>query len=135
MDHHERDAPVTGPEVTTATLPGYNIETLRLEDEIDEVLMELRKSQENEYRIAEEMLHAQKNYLLCLHQQLEKEKMELAMHTSSTHPDVLLDAVLNRRDQLKREVMKLKDMEKVAKGFGITAKGILKEHFGLEIED
>lgn len=112
----------------------YRSESLRLEDEIDQVLLALRKSQESEYKMAEERLYAQKNFLLNLYQQLEKERSELARCASSADPNALLDAVLNRVDQIKRELKKLKDMERVANGFGKTAKGILKEHFGLDTE-
>uniref|UniRef100_A0A5B7A6F1 Uncharacterized protein n=1 Tax=Davidia involucrata TaxID=16924 RepID=A0A5B7A6F1_DAVIN len=112
----------------------HQIKSLKLEEEIDQVLQELRKSQEFEYKIAEERLCAQKNYLLNLYQQLGKERSELSRGTSSTDPDAALDAVLNRVDQIKLEVMKLRDMEEVAKGFGKTSKDILREHFGLEME-
>ncbi|KAA8527617.1 hypothetical protein F0562_034988 [Nyssa sinensis] len=112
----------------------HRIESLKLEDEIDQVLQALRKAQESEYKIAEERLFAQKNYLLNLYQQLNKERSELSRYTSSSDPDALLDAVLNRVDQIKQEVVKLKDMEVVAKGFGKTSKDILREHFGLEME-
>lgn len=110
-------------------------ESLKLEDEVDHVLLALRKSQESEYKIAEERLYAQKNYILNLYQQLHKERSELARRTSSADPDSFLDCVLNRIEQIKRELKKLSDMEKVATGFGKTSKGILKEHFGLETDD
>jgi cell division septum initiation protein DivIVA len=114
------------------------LESLKLENEIDHVLLALQKSQESEYKMAVEMLYAQKNYLLNLYQQLEKErsdlKSELAHRTSSEDSYTFLDTVLSRVNQIKQELMKLKDMEKVANGFGKTSKGILKEHFGLETE-
>ncbi|KAJ6890635.1 protein OBERON 2 isoform X1 [Populus alba x Populus x berolinensis] len=110
-------------------------ESLKLEDEINQVLQALQVSQEAEYKIAEERLYAQKKYLQNLYQQLDKERSELACHTLKTNPDDLLSAVLSRVDQIKREVTKLKDMEEVANGFGRTSKDILKEHFGLEVEE
>ncbi|XAR67531.1 hypothetical protein NMG60_11002314 [Bertholletia excelsa] len=110
------------------------IEAPKLEDEIDQVLQTLRKSQESEYIIAEERLYAQKNYLLNLYQQLDKERAELSTRTSSNDPDAMLEAVLQRVDQIKREIIKLRDMEEVAKGFGRTSKEILKQHFGIETE-
>lgn len=112
----------------------YRTETLKLEDDIDQVLLALRISQEAEYKIAEERLYAQKKYLQNLYQQLDKERSDLARRTLNTNTDALLSAVLNRVDQIKQEVMKLKEMEEVAKGFGRTSKDILKEHFGVEIE-
>ncbi|XP_030974275.1 protein OBERON 2-like [Quercus lobata] len=113
----------------------HQSESLRLEDEIEQVLQALRKSQDSEFKMAEERLHVQKNFLLNLYQQLEKERSELARCASSADPNALLDAVLNRVDQIKRELRKLKDMERVANGFGKTSKGILKEHFGLETQN
>lgn len=110
-------------------------ESLKLEDEINQVLQALQVSQEAEYKIAEERLYAQKKYLQNLYQQLDKERSELARRTLKTNPDDLLSAVLSRVDQIKREVTKLKDMEEVANGFGRTSKDILKEHFGLEVEE
>ncbi|XP_057958153.1 uncharacterized protein LOC131151014 isoform X2 [Malania oleifera] len=116
------------------SVPDHKNEGLKLEDEIDQVLQELKRSQESEYIIAEERLNAQKNYLLNLYEQLGKEKSELLRCTSGK-PDALLDAVLNRQDQIKQEVTNLRVMKEVAKGFGMTSKGILKRHFGLDIKD
>lgn len=112
----------------------HRIESIKLEDEIDQILLALRKSQETEYRIAEERLYAQKDYLLNLYQQLDEERAKLKTNASSIHSDVLIDATLKRVDQIKREVKKLRDMEEVGKGFGRTSKEILKEHFGVEME-
>ncbi|CAB4292062.1 unnamed protein product [Prunus armeniaca] len=112
----------------------YRTESQKLEVEIDQVLQALRKSQESEFRMAEDSLHAQKNYLCNLYQQLEKEKSDLVRCTSPD-PDALLSTVLSRVKQIKGEVKKLKDMEEVANGFGKTSRAILKEHFSLEIEE
>ncbi|GMJ08334.1 hypothetical protein like AT1G05410 [Hibiscus trionum] len=113
----------------------YHSEYLKLEYEIDQVLQALRKAQETEYNIAEERLYGQKNYLHHLYQQLEKERSELQDQPPGNEADASLNAVLNRVDQIKYEVMRLKEMEEVANGFGRTPKSILKEYFGLEIED
>ncbi|XP_028114302.1 uncharacterized protein LOC114312294 isoform X1 [Camellia sinensis] len=110
------------------------IESLKLEDEIDRVLHSLRKAQESEYKIAEERLCAQKNYILNLYQQLDKERFEHSTHSSSNDPDALLEATRNREDRIKWEIIKLREMEEVGKGFGKTSKNILKEHFGLQTE-
>lgn len=108
------------------------IESLKLENEVDQILQALRTSQESEYNIAQERLYAQKKYLQNLYEQLDKEKCELTRHTAYLDdPDALLQLVRNRVDQIKKELLKLKDMEEVAKGFGKTSKEILKEHFGL----
>lgn len=128
------DSVIRSPHTVSLSLD-YRAEVLKLEDEIDQALHELRKSQASEYKIAEERLYAQKGYLHNLYQQLERERSEWTHCKSITKKDVLLDAVLNRVDQIKQEVAKLKDMEQVAKGFGRTSKGILREHFGLEIEE
>lgn len=109
-------------------------ESRKLDHDIDQVLQALRKSQEFEYKLAEETLHAQKDYLCNLYQQLQEEKSELARHVSSTDQDDLLNAVLSRVEQIKREVAKFKMMKEVAKGFGQTSRSILEEHFGLVIE-
>lgn len=110
-------------------------ESLKLEDEIDHVLLKLKKSQESEYKIAEEALHAQKNYLLSIYQQLENEKSEQSCCKSSADPDCLPGCISYRVQQINWELVKLKDMGKVANGFGKTSKGILKDHFGLETEN
>ncbi|KAF5738643.1 hypothetical protein HS088_TW13G01544 [Tripterygium wilfordii] len=112
----------------------YLNESLKLENKIDEVLQALRKSQELEYKIAEEQLHAQKNYLRNLYQQLDKERSALAHRTSRIEPGSLHAAISNRLDQVNREIVKLKEMEEVAEGFGKTPNRILREHFGMEIE-
>ena len=145
FDHGNAALEVTNDEDTlnVRTSSGHTLsiafdhqsESLRLEDEIEQVLQALRKSQDSEFKMAEERLHVQKNFLLNLYQQLEKERSELARCASSADPNALLDAVLNRVDQIKRELRKLKDMERVANGFGKTSKGILKEHFGLETQN
>lgn len=109
----------------------YQVESLKLDNEIDEVLESLRKSQQIEYRLAEERLTAQKSYVINLYQQLDRERSTLLRHTSSNDHDSLLDSVLNRIEQVKREVSRLKDMGEVANGFGKVPKRILKEHFGL----
>ncbi|KAE8686733.1 hypothetical protein F3Y22_tig00111028pilonHSYRG00027 [Hibiscus syriacus] len=113
----------------------YHSEYLKIEDEINRVLQALRKAQETEYQIAEERLYGQKNYLRHLYQQLEKERSELHGQPSGNEADAYLNAVLNRVDQIKYEVMRLREMEEVANGFGRTPKSILKEYFGSDIED
>ena len=110
-----------------------HIESLKLEDEIDEVLRALRKTHESEYQIAEARLVAQKNCLLNLYRQLDKERSELTTYTLSYDKETLLNAVQNRVDQIKREILKLREMEQVAKGFSKISKDVLKEHFGLEM--
>ncbi|KAL7081102.1 hypothetical protein ACP275_14G018500 [Erythranthe tilingii] len=131
----EKDEPqdsITGPPQKISSNFDHRIESLKLEDEIDHVLDALRKSQEMEYRLAEERLSSQKNCILNLYQQLDKERSELSSCTSRKYKDSMLDNVLNRVDQIKREVSKLKDMEEVAKGFGKVPKQILKEQFGVD---
>lgn len=108
------------------------IESLKLEARVDEILGALRESQELEYNIARERLYEHKNYLLSLYQQLNKEKAELARHAAyNADRDALSKLVVSRVDQIKGEVIKLKEMEEVTKGFARTSKEILKEHFDL----
>ncbi|KAF8016785.1 hypothetical protein BT93_H2104 [Corymbia citriodora subsp. variegata] len=113
----------------------HRTQSVRLDEEIDQVLQSLRKSQELEYRIAEGQLHAQKRYLHNLYQQLEHESSELACKEISDDFDNLLNAVLNRNNQIKREVHKFQQMKEVAKGFGKTSRHILREYFGLDGDD
>lgn len=113
----------------------HRTQSVRLDEEIDQVLQSLRKSQELEYRIAEEQLHSQKRYLHNLYQQLEQESSELACKEKSDDFDNLLKVVLNRNNQIKQEVHKLQVMKEVAKGFGKTSRSILREHFGLDGDD
>lgn len=128
------DHKVGSPQPLSSTFD-HRVESLKLEDEIDQILHALRKSQDFEYRLAEERLFAHKNYILNLYQQLDKERSDLSRHTSLKDPNTtVLDAVQSRIDQIKQEVSKLKDMEEAKKGFGRVSKYILKEHFGLEIE-
>lgn len=110
----------------------HRTQSARLDEEIDQVLQSLRKSQELEYRIAEEQLHAQKRYLHNLYQQLEQESSKLAI---SDDFDNLLNLVLNRNNQIKQEVHRLQKMKEVAKGFGKTSRSTLREHFGLDVDD
>ncbi|OIW11162.1 hypothetical protein TanjilG_22969 [Lupinus angustifolius] len=112
----------------------YLPQSLKLEAEIDEVLHALRKSQEFEYEVAEGRLQAHKTFLWNLYQQLDSEKSKLASQNSS-HSDALSHVVREREQQIRRELMKLGVMKKVAIGFGRTSKDILKEYFGLEIAD
>ncbi|KAM3326500.1 protein TITANIA [Capsicum chacoense] len=112
----------------------HRIESLKLEEEIDQTLQALRKSQEFEYRLAEERLFAQKNCVMNLYEQLDLERSDLLRRTSMVETDTLLDVVLNRVEQVKREVLKLKDMKQVQNGFGSTSKQILKDCFGLATE-
>lgn len=113
----------------------YRVESLKLEDKIDHVLDALRKSQEVEYRLAEEKLSGQKHYILNLYKQLDLERSKFSRHTSSDDQESLVGAVQDRISSIKREVSKLKDMTEVAKGFGRVPKHVLKEQFGLDIDE
>ncbi|KAL8490849.1 hypothetical protein ACS0TY_022745 [Phlomoides rotata] len=96
----------------------YRIESLKLDNEIDEVLDALRKSQQIEYRLAEEKLQDKKNHVLNLYEQLDTERSTLSRHASTGDIEPFLTVVLERISQVKEEVEKLKDMREVAKGFG-----------------
>ncbi|XP_059294075.1 protein OBERON 2 [Lycium ferocissimum] len=121
----------SSPEKMTSNFD-HRVESLKLEIEIDQTLQALRKSQEFEYKLAVERLFAQKNYIMNLYEQLDVERSDLSSHTSMVETDTLLDVVLKRIDQIKREVLKLKEMKQVQNGFGSTSKEMLKDHFGLE---
>ncbi|XP_026435477.1 protein OBERON 2-like isoform X3 [Papaver somniferum] len=112
----------------------WNVE----DNNISGVSADLIESQEDEYRIAMDNLNAQKKVLLDLYQQLETDRSELAKRTSSEIDqgvDNLIHDFSSKVNQIKIEVGKLKEMEKVAKGFGMVPKDTLKAHFGLQIEN
>uniref|UniRef100_A0A0A9G640 DUF7615 domain-containing protein n=1 Tax=Arundo donax TaxID=35708 RepID=A0A0A9G640_ARUDO len=111
----------------------HSVMYAKFEDEIDLALQELKKSQEAEYRLAEQMLYSQKDYILSLCRQLESERAELAEPSplsDTTNYGVILSNVLNRVDQVKPEE-KFKTMLKVSDGFGKTSKCVTRELFGL----
>lgn len=88
--------------------------------------------------MAEERLYAQKDLLLGLYQQLEAERGDLAKQTpfaDGRESDALLNGVLNRVNQIKCEETKLKRMMRIAEGFGRTPDSILKECFGVLVDD
>uniref|UniRef100_A0A0A9BKM2 Uncharacterized protein n=1 Tax=Arundo donax TaxID=35708 RepID=A0A0A9BKM2_ARUDO len=124
-------------EMSVENLPVYitgdhSVMSAKFEDEIDLALQELKKSQEAEYRLAEQKLYSQKEYIL--YRQLESERAELADPSplsDTTNYGVILSNVLNRVDQVKREEEKFKTMLKVSDGFGKTPKSITQELFGL----
>jgi hypothetical protein len=114
----------------------HNAVSLQFEDEIDHSLKELKRSHEAEFRLAEQKLYSQKDYVLSLYRQLDSERSVLAdpMPLSDTSRySVLLSNIMNRLDQVKREEEKFKTMLKVSKGFGKTPANV-KEHFGLSVE-
>ncbi|GMH08435.1 hypothetical protein Nepgr_010275 [Nepenthes gracilis] len=113
-------------------------EYLKLDEEINQVLGELRKAQEYEYQVAQERLRAQRDYIFTLYQRLDQEKSELARckrRKRMADTNTWLSAIADREDHIKLEVSKLKDMEMVAQGFGRTRRDILKEHFDLDIDE
>lgn len=112
----------------------YRLESIELEQRIDNTLASLKKSQETEYRIAEDVLTTQKNYLLDLYQELEKEKGKLANCSPSADPS-LVHTIFLRMEQIKNEYDKINAMQAVGKGFGKTSKYLLKEHFGVHAVD
>ncbi|CAL0311352.1 unnamed protein product [Lupinus luteus] len=138
LSDHDNDAMEVevngGPTCSRNGSEEYLPQSLKLEAEIDEILHALRKSQEFEYDVAEGRLQAHKTYLWNLYQQLDSEKSKLASQNSS-HSDALSRVVREREQQIRRELMKLEVMKKVANGFGRTSKDVLKECFGLEIAD
>lgn len=111
-----------------------NVASAKFEDEIDLALHELKKSQKEEYRVAEQKLYAQKDHILCLYRQLDTERAELADPmplSDASNYGAMLANVLNRVDQVKREEEKFKSMLKVAGGFAKAPESVTKELFGL----
>ncbi|RCV40929.1 hypothetical protein SETIT_9G094500v2 [Setaria italica] len=125
--------------IAVENLPVYNpgdpnTISAKFEDEIDLALQELKKSQEAEYRVAEQRLYSQKDRILSLYRQLEYERAQLSdpMPLSDTSQyGVLLANVLSRVHQSKCEEEKFKCMLKVAGGFGKAPESVTKEFFGL----
>ncbi|CAI0466174.1 unnamed protein product [Linum tenue] len=118
-----------------AKTPDYNTEILQLDAEINDVLHALRESQELEFKLAEEQLHAKKRNLQNLYEQLQKEHSGLAcLNLEAMGDGELRSTVTSRIDQINCERKKLEHMKRVANGFGRTSKRILMEHFGLAVE-
>ncbi|XP_006651815.1 uncharacterized protein LOC102713345 [Oryza brachyantha] len=125
-------------------LPAYITEdhttmSVRFEDSIDHALKELKKSQEAEYRLAEQKLYSQKDYVLSLYRQLDSERSVLADPMPLTDDDsplysTLISNVMKRVNQVKSEEDKLKVMLGIAGGFGKTPSGVVQEHFGLSAD-
>ncbi|MCL7038425.1 hypothetical protein MKW94_001198 [Papaver nudicaule] len=116
----------------------HQVESLKLEKEVEQVLQELKKSQQVEYETAKAKLYAKKQVILDLYQKLDAEKSKLdnrSLSNKNADMDTLLSGILNRVNEIKRELISLKDMIQIAKGFGRTPTSILKEHFGLQIAD
>lgn len=106
----------------------------KLEDQIEYALHRLKDSQKSEYRIAEEKLYAQKDFILSLYQQLEDERGKLVTQKpkgNAGDSDALLSSVLSRVDQIKCEEKKLKQMMRVSEGFARTPGTILRDYFDI----
>ncbi|KAL7593478.1 protein OBERON 3 [Lactuca sativa] len=112
----------------------YRIESMELEKKINKTLASLKKSQETEYKIAENALTAQKTHLLDLYKELEKQKGKLANCSPSTDPS-LVHAVFKKMEEIKTEFNKIIAMQVIGKGFGKTSKYVLKEHFGMHSDN
>ncbi|KAL6007215.1 hypothetical protein ACLOJK_032711 [Asimina triloba] len=129
---HEREAQAPFHEADHQIAPS------KLEKEISDALESLKRSQDLEYRIVAQKLYAQKDLLLRLQEQLDADISKLAEHTTSPASIDSGGQVANgssRVDQITNELVKLRQMMEIAKGFGRTPRAILREHFGLQIED
>ncbi|KAM7277985.1 hypothetical protein ACFE04_005119 [Oxalis oulophora] len=113
----------------------YWDEYQKLDYDNDHALRALRKSQDAEYKIAEERITSQKIYLKNLLQELDTERTELASCIPKTNLDILMNTVLHREEQVKREMTRLKEMGKIANGFGKMPRSVLKQLFGIDIDD
>ncbi|XP_058739608.1 protein OBERON 1-like [Vicia villosa] len=130
MDTSDDEDPLKNLNVQKGTKSfNYQSELLKLDAEFDKAMEDLEKSQKYEYKLAEESLHTQKDYLLNITQKLDEQKSELAAGPS--HSSALLQIVEERNEQLRQELKKFDEMKKVANGFGSTSKEILEKHFGL----
>ncbi|KAK1418318.1 hypothetical protein QVD17_27461 [Tagetes erecta] len=124
---------LTTPTQITFTDFDYRIESAELEQRVEKTLASLKKAQETEYRIAEDVLTTKKKHLLELYQELKKEKRKLEKCSPSADPS-LVHTVFKIMDQIKNEFEKIATMQSVAKGFGKTSKYVLKEHFGVQAD-
>ncbi|KAM7256786.1 hypothetical protein ACFE04_012527 [Oxalis oulophora] len=113
----------------------YQDEYQRIDYEIDLVLQNLKRSQEAEFKIAQDRLCGRLRYLKTLLEQLEKERAELARRPPDTRSDALLNTVLDREEQVKREIVSLREMATIRSGFGNTSKAVLSQHFGMNVDD
>ncbi|KAJ4722480.1 protein OBERON 1-like [Melia azedarach] len=86
VTNHEEVGARPSLEPTTSMYIDYLKESQKLEEEINQVLQSLRKSQESEYKVAEERLHAQKYYLCNLYQQLDKERVRIGVSHVECQP-------------------------------------------------
>ncbi|KAJ1293620.1 hypothetical protein BS78_01G082700 [Paspalum vaginatum] len=114
-----------------------DVASAKFENEIDLALQELKKSQEAEYRVAEQKLYAQKDRILRLYRHLESERAELADPmplSDASNYGVMLADVLSRVNQVKREEEKFKSMLKVSGGFAKAPDSVTKDLFGLPID-
>ncbi|PIA31742.1 hypothetical protein AQUCO_04900201v1 [Aquilegia coerulea] len=123
---------------TPKLITSYGKESSEIEERIERTLQDLKNSQEYEYRIAEERLRAQKDFIVGLHQELQAERSALAKRTSASSDsdvDSLITSIMSKSNQIGQEVLKFKDMKGVEKGFARVPKVTLREHFGLHISD
>jgi len=95
------------------------------DDEVDQVLRELRKSQEHEYEVVQNTLQTQKTYLQQLYQRLQYEENGQSSAAASSH------AVRETKKEIRRGLKKFENMKKIAHGFGKTPNCIKKNHFRL----
>jgi hypothetical protein len=106
----------------------FHSQILNLEADVDGNLEALRKSQELEYKVADERLHEQIVYIQNLYERLQSEVSQLEC-PNLTHSEPLFRAIRERKEQINRELEKFEEMKMVASGFGRVSRDILREHF------
>lgn len=115
-----------------------HITALKFENKINQALHGLRKSQEAEYKLAQEKLYAQKDFLLSLFQELDIANNEFTNDSYSSsleNFDDLLVGVSDRVGRLRKETAKFGQMLSITNGFGRTPKDILTNCFEVVMED
>lgn len=115
-----------------------HITALKFENKINQALHGLRKSQEAEYKLAQQKLYAQKDFLLSLFQELDIANNEFTNDSSSSsldNFDDLLVGVSDRVGRLRKETAKFGQMLSITNGFGRTRKDILRDYFEVLMED
>lgn len=97
--------------------PDY-IRRLKLENMVFQSLHMLRQSQETEFKLAQEKLFAQKEFVLSLFRQLEGTSCDFANNPSPS-----------LENSAEKEHEKFVNMLAIANGFGSTPKGFLHHYF------
>lgn len=103
--------------ISEASTPMYIISdyynaSSKLKKNVDQVLEELKKSQESEFRLAEEKLQAQRSKLVKMYKNLDigRSKLETSSMSDGVDSDFILSNVVHMVNDIKHEETKLNEM-------------------------